>query len=429
MHGIPESERNKTEFMRSLDHAEANFWLYDHVSSMNFAVMASGSGDLKAEDLRYGLDTVQSRHGLARVAIERKYGADPHLCFITDPNAKIPLVIEELSQDWKTKLAKDSIRPFSLGEAPLIRAVFYRSNDGSDWAFAIVFHHSIADGRSGMYFLLDVFEVLSLGRKEHSSSPQILPSLMDLYSAEGRANEEKLKEKPLSLPRFSRKDNELNPEIISFQIESDVLQELIRKGREKGVSLHGILGAAQISSFYNLFGAGTAGVLNLSTPADLRPYLSQSIGDSSLGLYITLLTTQLKFGTSFWSLAKQIKDDLKNRLNRREGRAFYELLPPPEQFLQREDGLRVFSSLMTKTPQTSVLSNVGVLPDYEIPNLRIGEISFTVHPSLTQTLFTTAATFRGRLVININFDSNRWEKSEIRQYVSNFQKVLLKQVS
>ncbi|TGK15109.1 condensation protein [Leptospira fluminis] len=426
MLSVSDPEKTRSDFVRSLDHAEANFWLYDHVSSMNFACMALGVGDLNAENIRSGLDSVQARHPLARVGIERKYGVDPHLCFVSTPESKIPLSVQSISPDWKTRLAKESMRGFRSGEAPLIRAIFYESDEKRNWVFALVFHHSISDGRSGCRFLSEVLQAAVSKEKSGNCSQDHHPSLMDLYSAEGRAKERMLEEKPVCLPRFSRRLGEPEPKILDFRLDSEEIRALVSKGREKGISLHGILGAAQIYSFYDFFPSDISGILNLSTPADLRPYLSRSVPDSALGLYITLLTTQLKIGTPFWSLAKRIKEDLVDRLSRKEGRAFYELLPPPEQFLQREDGLRIFASLMSRIPQTSVLSNLGVLPPAEIRGLDLKEISFTVHPSLNQTLFITATTFRDRLTLNINYDSNRWEPEEIRRYVSNFHRCLLK---
>ncbi|MBK8750575.1 MAG: hypothetical protein IPL99_02495 [Candidatus Competibacteraceae bacterium] len=47
---------------RRLDSAEAFFWFLDHVSPMNFAVIAEGNGDLDDDALRAALLRAQQEH-------------------------------------------------------------------------------------------------------------------------------------------------------------------------------------------------------------------------------------------------------------------------------------------------------------------------------------------------------------------------------
>ncbi|TGL64864.1 phthiocerol/phthiodiolone dimycocerosyl transferase family protein [Leptospira sarikeiensis] len=423
MQNIQESEKSQGQFIRSLDQAEANFWLYDQASSMNFCVMAEGEGNFSEDNLRKGLDIVQSKHALAKVQILKQVGQDSHLYFATS-DKKIQIQKEVYSPDWKSKFAKETIKLFTLDDSPLIRVLFYES-DHSKFAVGIIFHHSIADGRSGCRFLLDVLKASVGETLENSKAAMEYSSLMDLYPAEELYKSGPKPDKPLSIPQFVRKKGEQDPEIISFYLEEDELNSLIQSSKERRISLHGILGAVQVTALSEFFTKYQEGLLYLSTPADLRPHLSHPIPDSALGLYISLFTTPVNIRDSFDSKAKLIMNDVRTRIGRREGRAFYELLPPSEQFLEREDGLKIFLSLMSRNPQSSVLSNVGIIQGFESDEIRIQELSFTVHPALTQTVFTTVTTFENRMIININYDKARWEKKDMDRFADSFRKNLL----
>ncbi|TGK01639.1 condensation protein [Leptospira semungkisensis] len=425
MQNLQEPERLKTNFLRSLDQAEANFWLYDRSSSMNFSVMLEGEGNFSEEQFRKGLDYVQSKHVLAKAQILKQVGEDSHLYFARSEK-KIPIQKEKYSSDWKTKLAKETIRLFSLEDSPLIRAILYES-EGSKFALGIIFHHSMSDGRSGCHFLLDVVKA-SFSEEEVGvpTEPIEFSSLMDLYPAEELYKSDKKSDKPLSVPQFQRKNGEADPQIVSLSIEEDKLTSLIQNVKQKGMSVHGFLGAVQITAFSKFFPKHQEGVLYLSTPVDLRPYLSHTVPDSALGLYISLFTTIVDLRDSFQEKAMTVIKDIKARLAKREGRAFYELLPPPEQFLEREDGMRVFNSLMIRNPQSSVISNVGIIPDLNIEGLKVKELSFTVHPALTQKLFTTVTTFENKMTINMNFDRSRWKTEDMDLFVSSFEDALYK---
>ncbi|TGN03473.1 phthiocerol/phthiodiolone dimycocerosyl transferase family protein [Leptospira dzoumogneensis] len=422
MQNLKESERPQGQFIRSLDQAEANFWLYDRASSMNFCVMAEGEGSFSEESLRKALDLIQNKHALAKVQILKQAGQDSHLYFATS-DKKIPIQKDLYSPDWKSKLAKETIRLFELGDSPLIRTIFYTSGN-SKFAIGVIFHHSIGDGRSGCRFLLDVLRA-STGEADEIEEDSEYSSLMELYPAEELYKGGPKPEKPLTIPQFSRKKEEQDPEIISFYLEEEDVNSLLKTSKQKKISFHGILGASQVTALADFFDRGQEGVLYLSTPADLRPHLSHPVPDSALGLYISLFTTPVNIRDPFDIKAKAIMNDVRARIGRREGRAFYELLPPSEQFLEKEDGLKLFQLLMNRNPQSSLLSNVGIIPVLASDEIKVKELSFTVHPALTQTIFTTVTTYENRMAININYDKNRWKEADISQFAYSFRKNIL----
>lgn len=421
------TEFEKSNVLRPLDRAESNFWLYDRVSSMNFAVFAELEGTLSVQTLEEALRETQSKYANANVSIEKKEEEDTtYLAFVAEPEAKISLSIRFDSQDWKGDLGKEAIRHFPLGEAPLVRAYIY-SNRPEKYVFALVFHHSIADGRSGSLFLLETLERYGKSERGSDSNYKRYDSLMSLYP--GKTTEEsrpKRGAKPDVLPNFSRKKEDALPKLDIFDIEKEELKALIAKSKKNGVSLHGLIGALQVRSLAKLFSDPSPKTILLATPADLRPYLDEEIPKAALGLYISVFTTETDPGESVWEIASKINADLRSKLERGEGRVFYELLPEAKNFLQKEESMRVFSSLLQRNPQAFVLSNVGVLPDSgDPPGLKILRVGFTVHPSVTQVFFATLSTFRDRACFVLNFDSNRWRSEDIRTFQEAFREGIL----
>lgn len=80
---------------------------------------------------------------------------------------------------------------------------------------------------------------------------------------------------------------------------------------------------------------------------------------------------------------------------------------------------------MNRNPQASLLSNVGIIPVLASDEIKVKELSFTVHPALTQTVFTTVTTYENRMAININYDKNRWKEGDISQFAYSFRKNIL----
>ena len=120
---------------RPLDRAEAFFWFLDRCSSMNFAVLAEGSGPLQAGRLAEALARAPGRHPALACAISAD--AAGRLVFLPRPDAPVTLTRESAGEDWHEALATRLAAPFALGEAPLVRAHWFERPAGR-WAFAVV---------------------------------------------------------------------------------------------------------------------------------------------------------------------------------------------------------------------------------------------------------------------------------------------------
>ncbi|TGM53390.1 phthiocerol/phthiodiolone dimycocerosyl transferase family protein [Leptospira adleri] len=418
---------------RLLDKAESAFWLLDRISSMNFAVIAEGEGDLNPDTIRKALDFVQTKHPLANVKV--KLEKEFRLSFQTATENKIHLKVFKLENpDWKKKIAEEVMIPFLEGESPLIRAIFFRSESGN-WIFVVVFHHSIADGRSGFSFLAEILRECSSNLDNYNifNYQKIPNSVLSLLKT-GNENPEKFKKpnlseeirvKTASLPAFSKKNQDSNPVVTRFQLAKEELQNLLRLCRNNETTLHGIIGAAQLVSLYSLFETTDPILLNLSNPADLKKDLTEKVPAETLGLYITLLTlgVVVREKSDLWEIAKEISSGLKARIgNGYNDVSFYDLIPPADQILSRPNGVKAFSALLQRFPQSSVLSNVGILPDLpKFDHFDVSNLSFTVHPSLSQSVFVSASTYRETLTILLNYDSNRWVPGKFEVFKEKFE--------
>ncbi|AOP35528.1 hypothetical protein A0128_17790 [Leptospira tipperaryensis] len=421
---------------RPLDKAESTFWLLDRVSSMNFAVIAEGDGDLNLDTIQRALNVVQTKHPLANVKVE--LGNEFRLTFKTVSEKRIPLKILKLENEiWRNQLAEEIMIPFSEGESPLIRAVFFSSVSGN-WVLSVIFHHSIADGRSGALFLTEVLKEAgnNLENSNILNSNKLPDSVLSLLKVKKEISEVLKKPNPSeeitirisSLPTFSKKNQETNPVLTGFQLTKEELQNLLVLCKQKETTLHGLIGAAQLIALYSLFETTDPILLNLSNPADLKPNLSQEVASETLGLYITLLTLGIVIQNHSdpWTIAKEISTGLRAQIrNGNNDISFYELIPPANQILSKPNGIKVLSTLLQRFPQASVLSNVGILPDLpKFYNFSVSNLSFTVHPSLSQSVFVSASTYQGKLTILLNYDSNRWTPGKFEVFKNHFERIL-----
>ncbi len=438
-----QNDQSSSEHMseRLLDKAESTFWLLDRVSSMNFAVIAEGEGDLNLDAVRKALDSVQKNHPLANVQVE--LGNEFELRFRTKAGNRIPLKIFEFENEvWKKILADEMILPFSEGESPLIRAALFESKSGQ-WVFSLIFHHSIADGRSGSLFLSEVLKRIESNLNNNNilnyhKIPKSVLSLLQINEENPETENktgvsEEITVRIASLPMFSKKNQEANPVLTDFQLSGLELKNLLSLCKKRGATLHGVIGASQLIALYSLFDTTEPILLNLSNPADLKPNLSEEIANDTLGLYITLLTLGIviRQDSDPWTIAKEISTGLKTLIrNGKNDISFYELIPSANQILSKANGIKILSNLLQRFPQASVLSNVGILPDLpKFEKFTVSNLSFTVHPSLSQSVFVSASTYQGKLTILLNHDSNRWDSEKFGIFKERFEEILRREAN
>jgi len=406
---------------RRLDPAEAFFWFLDHVSSMNFTVIAEGAGYLDDEALRAALARAQREHPLLRAKISTD--AEHRLLWIPAPDAPMDYTVADAGPEWQTPLAEAMARPFPLDSAPLVRALRFNL-DGGRWVVALVFHHSAGDGRCGCRLLAEILVDTATPDRPTTPHPGY-PPLHALYppaytgaaGAEALRNFKAQRKQELqrhgqfeALPGFNHHPPARQPRIQTLRIEPERLERLADRCRATGATIHGAISAAQLLAVRRAFGDAEPHTLGLTTPADLRAYLPEHPGDDTPLLCATMVTSvyRVEPDEDFWALARAVSNDIKRQLQRGDGHLFFDLFPPLAEFPATPDGIAAFARMMENVPQVSMASNVGRLAPLPGPTpFQVEALSFALCPMLSHVLFTAVSTFQGRMTLNVNFDAAR----------------------
>jgi hypothetical protein len=421
--------------VRPLDRAEAFFWLLDRCSSMNFAVMAAGSGSLQPAQLEAALASAQSIHPALAVAIEA--GEEGGLAFVPRPDSRMSLSREAVAGDWRERLAQLLAKPFALGQAPLARAHWFDRPAGQ-WAFAVVFHHAIGDGRSGFRLVTDLIDA-ARGVRPLPAPVDPQPSLMQLFpealagaAGAARAQEWKsaLRREPLraeTMPGFAREGGEPRPGIVALHFDETAVAGIVARARRIGASVHGLIGAAELIAARGQFGDAAAPALMLTSPVDLRANLAAPVSDATPGFCVTLLSSLRQvFGPAdLEPLARFLTTDLRRQIAEGSGHLFYHLVPAAETIPATAEGIAGFAAYMKRMPTAFVLSNVGrieALP--EAKGVRVDEVSFALCPMAHQPLFVAASTWGGRLTLNVVHDAGRLAPPTARAIAADMAAIL-----
>jgi len=423
---------------RRLDPAEAFFWFLDHVSSMNFTVIAEGRGALDDDALRVALVRAQKEHVLLRAGIATN--EEDRLIWVPAPDSPMTYTVLNPGPDWQTPLAQAMVRPFSLGSAPLVRAVRLNGDDGR-WVVALIFHHSAGDGRSGCRLLAEILVNAATPHRPSTPHPGY-PPLHAFYppayagatGAEAVQNFKTQRKGELQrygkfddFPGFNRQASATQPRFQTLRVEPDQLNQLADRCRAAGATIHGAISAAQLLALHRGFGDAEPRTLGLTTPADLRPHLREPLDDASPLLCATLVTSvyRLEANGDFWALARAVSDDLKRQLQRGDGHLFFTLFPPPAEFPATPDGIAAFKKMMEIAPQVSMVSNVGRLPP--LPGatpFQVEALSFALCPMFSHVLFTAVGTFNGRMTLHVNFDAARLPPERAIPIIADLEAIL-----
>ncbi|NJD88633.1 MAG: hypothetical protein FIB05_11530 [Betaproteobacteria bacterium] len=422
---------------RPLDRAEAFFWFLDRCSSMNFAILAEGSGPLEADRLEAALARAQERHPALAVAIDTD--AAGRLAFVPRPGAAAAFTREAAGEDWHAALAARLAVPFGLGEAPLVRAHWFGLPAGR-WAFAVVFHHAIGDGRSGFRLAAELIDdARGAGGARDPVAPR--PSLMALFPealagdaglARAQAWKAELKAEPLradAVPGFRREEGgEVRPAIHALRFDERVVEGLAARARLEGASVHGLIGAAELLAARSLFEGEASPTLMLTSPVDLRGSLAAPVDDATPGFYVTLLSSLARVGgpESLGALAGHLTRDLRRQIGQGCGHLFYHLAAPAETIPPTAEGVAGFRAWMRRMPPAFLLSNVGRAGSMpEAGGVSVREISFALCPMAHQPLFVAASTWGGRLALNVVHDAARLPGAPAGALASRMRELLL----
>ena len=240
---------------RRLGATENIYTLLDKLYCLNFVVYAEISGSLALEKINQALATVQREQPLLRSQIRL---VDGRLWFKPAAANSCRLQVETGPlANWRTTLAAHYGKRFS-DKAPLARFIWLGGR-GKKSVAAMVFHHSIADGKSGTNILLEVLrraggESLPLRFQAAHPAAQALDLIQHKGVLEGSL--QRLKywlAQGKSVLKFAQQlpgyDGSVTSEqaikVIPFSLPATTARRLLENCRSNDTTMHGAIGAAQ----------------------------------------------------------------------------------------------------------------------------------------------------------------------------------------
>ncbi len=337
----------------------------DPKTPVNCVFAAKIKGEIPEQNFKTALEKIQQKHALLRVVIDSK--SEKYPFFIEKKDiAPIPLRIVErkTDQNWLTESQKEWKILFEEKKTPLARVVWVKGKDVSEVFWVIP--HCISDGTTGVTLMKELLQLLDNPALElepyepFSSVDEFLPSNFNVKSKKFKA---KLY---LTFARFffmlqqkSKKRNLGQDYVLHQKLDPATTSQITERCKANGVSVHALLCSAFMQAFQEVKGKEAKG--KVISPVDVRHFIPE-IKEDHLFAFAPTVDLAIKKGSSdLLNNAKQIKEDLTQKIGKMEAR---ELLWMGEQMHPIVD--RMISMLKSSNGGHDVtLSNMGRI---NIPN-------------------------------------------------------------
>jgi NRPS condensation-like uncharacterized protein len=404
---------------RPLGRTEHIYWLLDQLYCLNFLAYAEVEGTLEAVKLQAGLDVVQQENPVLRSQIVIDKKGRP--CFRPVSAKDYPLTLEVCGlRNWRKQLEAQLMTSFEPGGAPLARFLWFRGK-GKKSVLAMVFHHAIADGKSGASVLLEVLRRASGDdskpvMKAARASSQQLDLIKTRKPVEGKLKElrfwldtgKQVLKFPEQLPGYDMApQGKRRIKTLPATLSPSTCKALASVCRAHDTTVHGALGAALLLAINAEFERVKPRNLGLNSLADLRGVLAGKLTERDLGLYITTLTTvhRLESKPRFWRLAREIPQQLRKIMNSGDANLINGIYTEMGLFSADEAGARRVQKIVALAPPSSMLTNIGKIAEEPLgAGLKIRSLAFEVSPPAQHPVCVTAASYGGRMFINLLYD-------------------------
>ncbi|MBL0076804.1 MAG: hypothetical protein KA388_11555 [Rhodocyclaceae bacterium] len=402
---------------RRLGPTENIYCFLDKLYCLNFVCFAEISGSLTLDRINEALHVVQQEQPLLRARLELM---DDRYWFKPVKSKDFPLRAEVAAfKDWRKAIAAQLDTPFS-GNAPLAR-FFLFGGRGKKSVAAMVFHHAIADGKSGANILLEILrraggeEMPMRYQRAHPSAQDLdlikskSPLLGSLQKLRYWLNQGKSALKFVKqLPGF---DMRVRPSrdihMIPFEVSAKTSSAILTACRAHGTTVHGALGAAQVLAINDEFETRAERNLALNSLADLRGVLTDNLTEFDLGLYVATLTTVHEIATEpdFWSLAIDIRAQLKGILQSGDGNLVHGVYSETRPFPPTKRGAQMLHAVTAMAPSASMLTNIGKVDALTLADgTQIDSVAFAVTGPTLHPICVTATTYANRMYVNVVYD-------------------------
>jgi len=413
---------------RALGPTESIYYLLDKLYCLNFVVFAEIDGPLDTGRLAGALHAVQAEHPLlrARLAV---VGGRAWFKPVAAESHPIPIETGGL-RDWRSRIEAQLERPF-LDAAPLARFMCFGSGARKSVA-AMVFHHSIADGRSGADVLLEVLrraggEDLPLKHRPAQPSAQTL----DLIKLEGRVGAslrtlgywlqqgKTALKLARQLPGFDMAVHaERRIRVVPFTLAKATVRALLEACRAHGSTMQGALGAGQLLAINDEFGVAQSRNLGLNSLADLRGALGGNLTQQDLGLYIATVTTvhAIAAEPDFWRLAADVRNQLKAVLDSGDANLIHSIHREGALYPANQIGARMVQGIVSMGPPSSMLTNVGRFEPLTLAHgAKLRALGFLVSPPAQHPICVTVSSLGEGMHLNLLYDQCKIDAAQARR--------------
>ncbi|MFI9505407.1 FAD-dependent monooxygenase [Nocardia sp. NPDC052566] len=338
---FPALDGPTVELPRPLSPIERWHWIADQLAPLHILARVRVNGAITEEQVRAGLDEVQRRHPLLRVAVAADPdGTEPR--FVELAGKQIPLrIVESADSDaWLAEVDDVELRePFDWHTGPLARAVLITDGTGGD--LVITLHYSIGDGESAMTVAKQVLQVAA-GESIAFDPAPVRPGPEDLFPARfhgvggiGRTVGSLLRDQKSQL----RKPGRLEPtrlappaqrrsRVVHRGLVGDQLDALTAGCQRHGVGLQAALSAALLIAAAREAGTAKERYYTVGSSVNFRSHLDGAVADTEVGTYQGMIATPAKFApwVSLWQIAAEIEREYGDRMARRDHLAAMNLM-------------------------------------------------------------------------------------------------------
>ena len=295
----------------------------DGRTPVNCIITARIRGEISADDIRCALKKVQGKHPLLRANVVEQDG-ELYFRFNADP-PEIPLRVVERdgNEQWKNATAAEWKTPFNMGEGPMARMVWIRSQSVSE--LMLIGHHCICDGTS----LITIFrEILQAADQPDSQFAPYPPfqSLQELLPREVLSDRKmallvNVKSMLFRLFALTVKTVHAAPSGEHYLIFSSASEKesaaLAQRCKAEGTTPYAAMCVAFLAAFHQVKGARFKN--RVMCPVDIRRFISSIRADVMFNYAPPValsIDSRIDPRTGLWDLAREFKQSMSKKIDR-----------------------------------------------------------------------------------------------------------------
>ncbi|MBN2044644.1 MAG: hypothetical protein JW757_06470 [Anaerolineales bacterium] len=306
---------------------------------------------------------LQIRHPLLHARITKKGRA---LVFEDREKGEFHFEVVERddAEQWRTFAEREMAYRYDDQIGPLFRVVYLYADGRGDLLLNL--HHVIADADSGMN-LLDEFLQLSAGAALDLAPLPVSPPPEDHFPERYKGIRRVLNISQFAIAQMGemfaynwQTRKERTPpvrsgsmgKIAAVILPEDLVNQLARIGRSKGITLNSLLNAAQVLAVNHHLYASKPLPMRTFSFASLRPYTNPPTSNRDLGSFVSMLvyTIEVLPDDHFWGLAARLHQKIFRSL--KSGDKF-------SAFLMSESLMKLFIRLKSMRMGTTALNYAG----------------------------------------------------------------------